>query len=773
MRIIFKIAGAELKTLFYAPIAWITLVVYFVIAATRFMTELVDRARGQELFLKNSNVIIDSESSLTYLMVQGSLTNAMLYIFIFVPLLTMGTINREEQSGTMKLLRSSPVRITEIVLGKYLGLILFNLVLMSSLALIFFTSYFTVDNAELYWYFSMLFGLILYSSCLMAIGFFVSSLTNYQVVAGIATFLLFSFLNLMGNIGQQYDFIRDITWFLSPGGRTGSIIQGLITTRDVCYFLLIILLFLGLTAIRLKSKQESRSWKVTFYRNSMLIVVILTLGYLTSRPGYIGYLDVTKDKINTLDSATQSALKELDGSPVTATLYTNLLGNKAEYGFPRSRNQYIWDFWDRYVRFYPNIKWKYVYYYDIREGDSSLYRSYPNRDIHYIARQTAKLNNVDLNDFLKPGEVNKLADLSGEQDLRTVIELEYKGKKTLARFTDGGQDPWPKQPPMSGSFRRLTRSNTPKVFFTTGHYERSPWRFGEREFGAHANAQTSAASIVNNGMDADTLSLLHRDIPAHTSVLVVADPRSKLDTTEQQKILRYLENGGNAFFYAEPGKQQMLNPVLNKLGVNLNNGILVSPGPHREAHKYDLPLNDTGNYMAREKRMQKFQKTGRDRAGASFSGITTISSQETGGFKIEPILTMTGNPETWIENGVYVADSAAPINLPAEGDIQQQEYVLGVRLSRNFNNKVQRIVIMGDADFMSPRYLTGGAVGLGLYSWLVNNEYPVYTEWIKVNDNKLTIGKDTAKVLNYVYLYGIPGLLLLAGTIILIRRKRK
>jgi ABC-2 type transport system permease protein len=759
--------------MFYAPIAWITLVVFFVISSSRFLTQLADSARMQELFQKNSIVDINSQASLSLSLVSGSLANAMLYIFMFVPLLTMGAINREDQAGTMKLLGSSPVSITEIVLGKYLGLILFNFVLVSSVALILITSYCCIHNAEPYLYLSMMLGLTLYSSCLMAIGLFVSSITSYPVVAGIATFLLFSLLNMMGNIGQQYDFIREITWFLSPSGRTGYMGQGLITTRDVCYFLLIIILFLGFTVIRLKSRQESKSWRVTLFRNTILTLVILTLGYFTSRPGYIGYLDVTRHKTNTIDSSTQAVLKELDGSPVTATLYTNLLGNKAEFGFPGSRNQYIWNFWEQYVRFYPNIKWKYVYYYDIMKGDSSLYRQYPNRDIHYIARQTARLNNVDINDFLKPGEVNKLVDLSGEQELRTVIELEYKGKKAFVRFTNGGKDPWPKQPPMSGTIRRLARDNTPQLFFTTGHFERSPWKWGEREFGAHVNLQASAAAIVNNGMDADTLSLLHKDIPAQTSVLVVADPRSKFEATEENAILRYLEKGGNALFYAEPGKQQMLNPILNKLGVNLNNGILVSPGPNREAHKFGLPLNVTGNYMARELQMQKFQKTGNDPAGAEFAGIATMSFLDTAGFRIEPILTIPGNQKIWVENGLYVSDSATPINKAAEGDIQQHEYVLGVKLSRKFNNKEQRIVIMGDADFMTPRYMVGGKIGLGLYSWLVNNEYPVYTEWIKVKDSKLTIGKDAAKMLRYVYLYVIPGLLLVTGTIILIRRKRK
>ncbi len=122
---------------------------------------------------------------------------------------------------------------------------------------------------------------------------------------------------------------------------------------------------------------------------------------------------------------------------------------------------------------------------------------------------------------------------------------------------------------------------------------------------------------------------------------------------------------------------------------------------------------------------------------------------------------------------MYVSDSATPINTPAEGDMQRHEYILGVKLCRKINNKEQRIVIMRRCRFYVVQVWWRGKIGLGLYSWLVNNEYPVYTEWIKVKDNKLTIGKDAAKMLRYVYLWILfRVLLLVTGTIILIRRKR-
>ncbi len=110
----------------------------------------------------------------------------------------MGTISREVNSGSMNLLSSSPIRVREIIAGKYLGLMIYNLVLMSSIAFLLFTGYFSIVNAELKWFLSMMLGFWLLSSAYLAIGLFISCLTNYQIMAGIATFVIFFLLNEIG-----------------------------------------------------------------------------------------------------------------------------------------------------------------------------------------------------------------------------------------------------------------------------------------------------------------------------------------------------------------------------------------------------------------------------------------------------------------------------------------------------------------------------------------------------------------------------------------------
>lgn len=143
------------------------------------------------------------------------------------------------------------------------------------------------------------------------------------------------------------------------------------------------------------------------------------------------------------------------------------------------------------------------------------------------------------------------------------------------------------------------------------------------------------------------------------------------------------------------------------------------------------------------------------------------------GFRIEPIYEFTPAGNAWLENGVYVADSAAPVFSPSEGDVKKNWFVVGVQLTRTINNKEQRIVISGDADNLSNRDFFGILIANGAMSWLMYNKYPVYAPELPPIDRNVKISFNGARMLYIGYVYVIPGLLLLIGAVLLIRRRRK
>lgn len=353
MKIIFKIARAELRSLFYSPVAWFVVFLLYITCVALFTLTMEGLITFQEVVVDLDPNYIGSPG-IGKNIAETILSKLLQYLYLFIPLLTMGIVSREINTGTIKLLYSSPVTTREIVFGKYLGLVLFNMLLLLIFSIILVSIYMTVENVEYHWFFSILLGVFLLINAFGAIGLFISCLTTYQIVAAMITFTVFFILSVISSLWQQYDLIRDITWFLSMAGKAGLMMNGLITSRDVIYFLLIIILFIGFALIKMKGTQEPRKWTVTAFQYIALFLMVITLGYFSSRPGYIAYADLTKSKINTIHPATLEIVKELDGSPLTVTLYTNLFDRQARMGLPQYRNMYLSNIWEPFIRFIPN-----------------------------------------------------------------------------------------------------------------------------------------------------------------------------------------------------------------------------------------------------------------------------------------------------------------------------------------------------------------------------------------------------------------------------------
>ncbi|HEY8957365.1 ABC transporter permease subunit, partial [Chitinophaga sp.] len=472
MRVVFNIARAELRYFFFSPIAWFVLILFLMSSAGIIMGNLSDTALQQDTLLELQGALFKGflNTPLTKNVVGKALDTVLMIFFLFIPLLTMGVINREYSAGTIKLLHSSPVKTRQVILGKFLGVYSFVclMILIFLVELTILT--FSIRNAEVLHIIAMVLGFFLLAAMYVAVGMFISSLTSYPIVAGIGTFVVLILFSTLHLLFQGTDYVRDITYFLSSSGRVESLLGGLLTTKDLIYLFSITSLFIVFTIIKTKSVTESKSWRVSAgrYLGAFMITVVILV--VSSRHGLIGYWDVTRSKVNTLHENTQAVFKRLDGSPLKVTLYTNLFGYNLLNGLPNARNKYLWDFWARYRRFYNNMEFEYVYYYDVNKGDSSVFQAYPGKSLDEIAEKYAEMYKTDLSIYKKPAEIRRLIDL--EQETKGLLmQLEYKGKKTFLRTY---QDPivFPDEKHVSGSLLRLVNDTTPTFKFLTGHYER-------------------------------------------------------------------------------------------------------------------------------------------------------------------------------------------------------------------------------------------------------------------------------------------------------------
>ena len=241
---IFTIGLRELKSLFLSPLAWSILAVVQLILAYLFLgrIEIIQMYQAQLMAM-------DGAPGVTEIILPDLLGNAAIILLLVVPLLTMRLVAEERRNRTLSLLFSSPLSMTEIVLGKYLGILLFLLVL---LVLIVLMPLSLLAGARLD--FGLLaasfLGLALLLAGFAAVGLFMSTLTQYTTVAAISTFgalLLFWILDWSGQGFAGGNWLA----YLSLFNHYKPFLDGIFDSADAVYHVLLITTFLVLSIHRL------------------------------------------------------------------------------------------------------------------------------------------------------------------------------------------------------------------------------------------------------------------------------------------------------------------------------------------------------------------------------------------------------------------------------------------------------------------------------------------------------------------------------------------
>lgn len=775
MKAIYSIAKNEFRYLFYSPIAWFVLLVFMVQCAYFYSDQIYLLSQSQDIYLKNSPSFKGFKDPITLItFVDGRFfPNIMQNLFLFLPILTMGLISRESNSGTSALLFSSPVSIKRIVLGKYLGIMLYNLLLLLVAAIFVIAGMLTIKEVDYGMLLSALLSLYLLICAYSAIGLFMSSLSSYQIISALGTFSAIFLLSRIGSMWQRHDLVRDLTWFLSLQDRTIKMMHGLIISRDIIYFILVTGMFIAFTYLRLMGKMEFRPWFIRTGKYLAVLGIVLVTGYFTARPVLTVYLDATETKRNTLHPNTQQVLKEFGDSTLEVTLFVDLLDQRLTRGLPESRNvDYLAKLWDPYLRFMPGIKFNYEFYYgyDPAIDDSMLLKRFRGLGLQDIVTEYSSLWDFEPS-FFKPAKLLKNASELRSHDYGIVIQLKYQGRTTYVRTFDDPQF-WPNETNMIPALKRVLGHPIPAIAFSSGALERSIYRKGERDYSLHTAAKRKRMALVNNGFIVDTVNLDTQPVPEGLSALVISDPKRELSIDVQNKISEYVSKGGNLMINGEPGKQYVLNPVLSKLGMKLENGQLVYPG-------YDETPDKVISYLtANSKELwAKFIDTAttkfNDTLALLMPGATPVINTGMPGWKSDTLAT-TIPGRSWLKMGPVVLDSILPPFNPLEGDIRQTSFPTVLRLRRPGHGKEQRVIVTGDADYASNLRLNKNFQYLTpTYSWITNNQYPVYTPKKKDKDILLTIGERTGYYQKIIFIWVFPALFLLTGTILLVRRKRK
>ncbi len=763
MKTIYNIAKTELKVLFYSPVAWLILVIFTFQSAAVFTGSFSGQVRVQQM-----GYPLHQATIFTYAGWGGVFSKVLSYVYLYIPLLTMNIVSRELGSGSIKLLYSSPVKNTQIILGKYLSLMIFGLIMVGVLAIWGVFGMLTINHAEIPFILTCLLGIYLLICAYAAIGLFMSSLTSYNIVAAIGTLSILALLNYVGNVGQDIDFIRDVTYWLSLFGRSGSFISGLITSEDVLYFLIIISLFLFLSIIRLNANRQKIHWLKTLGRYAVVCIAAAGLGYFSAKPAFKKYYDSTYSKLNTLSVSSQKIVSKLDGS-FTIHAYNNVLDPTVYIALPTS---YKSDFklFENYIRFKPEIKMEYTYYYK-RTENPQLTRQFPDLTEKQLVDTLKELNDWNF-DILPYDSISKEINLEDE-NFRFVRVLERgNGQKTFLRiFDDMIRNP--SESETSAAIKRLVMK-LPVVGFVSGQGERSVEGLQDRNYTMMAGEKTFRYSMLNQGVDFKTVSL-DKPVPADIRILFIADPKNKFTEPQKENLASFINRGDNLLITGEPGSQAELNEITRSLGVQFLPGRLVKEKSIFQKDLLLLPPTkaaaDSSFYLNDMRRFQAF---------ISMPGTTALdyADAKDKGFDVN-VLFQTDSAGYWneLETTDFETDS---VRLDPQTGEKEGSYPAIIAMSRRVKGKQQKMIVCGDADWLSNRELGLRRNGVetanysmvaAAFSWLSDGEVPVDLRHPDPIDTSLKIGVKAWHFFDPFFKWGLPGILIVIGVVIWIRRK--
>ncbi|MBF8268756.1 MAG: ABC transporter permease [Gammaproteobacteria bacterium] len=248
---IFTIAGKELKALFASPLAWLVLTFLQLILAFGFLKRLDDFMQIQPQLIQMAN-----PPGITELVAAPVFATTAIVLLFAVPLLAMRLIAEERRNQTMVLLISAPLSMTEIVLGKFAGLMVF-LLLIIGITTLMPLSLLLGGSLDFGLLLSLVIGAALLAACFAAVGLYASCLTAQPLAAAMIAFSLLLGMLLAGETaadglrGRDLQVPAALAQVLSPLKNFEPFAKGVLDSYSIACMLLLVAVFLILTIRRL------------------------------------------------------------------------------------------------------------------------------------------------------------------------------------------------------------------------------------------------------------------------------------------------------------------------------------------------------------------------------------------------------------------------------------------------------------------------------------------------------------------------------------------
>lgn len=481
----------ELKAFFQSMTGWLF------VAVTMFITGLYFMAIN----------LLSGYSS-----VSNTIASSLFIYLITIPILTMRILSEERKQKIDQLILTAPVSIGKIVIGKYMAMctvLLIPVMVVATYPLIL-SGFGTISYAEDY---TVILGFLLYGMAAIALGLFISSITENQVIAAIvsfgamfATYMMSAITSLITSTENVVTTtVATILYVFDFSGRFDLLLNGQFDIAAIVYYITMIAMFLFLTTQSIQKRRYSvstRNLKLGAYSLSMIIVTIVAAVFVNllvaELPEKYTKFDVTSDKLYSLTDETVAFAEELQED---VKIYV-LVSEDSKDTVLHSTLEKIAALSDHISVEYKDPVKTPTFYREYTSDESIMMNS-------LIVESDKRYRVVNYSDIYE----------------YTIDYTTYS--QSVSGYDGEGQ--------VISAIDYVTRDEMPKAYMITGHDEL-------------ALDTSFADSIEKQNITIEELSLLTAEkIPEDTEFLIISAPGTDYSKEDAKKVIDYIEKGGQIF----------------------------------------------------------------------------------------------------------------------------------------------------------------------------------------------------------------------------------
>ena len=675
--------------------------------------------------------------------------NVFSWILLFiVPAITMRLLAEEKQNQTLELILTQPIYEWQVLAGKFISSLLFIIIgLLLTLPIPF--SLAAYGEFEIGVILVQYLGLIMLASAMIAMGLFASSLTKNQIVSFLLSVVLIFILLIIGFdlvLASLPAFLKNIFGQLSLSWHYQNVIRGVIDLRDVIYFFTTAASFLAASywfILRGQVNSKRALWR----QLKIGIVVLISMAVVVNILGLNihGRLDLTKQKLYTLSSATRDIIRQLPDL-VTIDFYRS--GELPPEISVRARD--ITDL---------------LFDYEIESAGRLKVVDHQVSDENEEKAQQAGIQPVQFN-ILKADEFQVKKGYFG-------LVISYLDEKEVIPFIESSDD---FEYRVTSLIRKMTVDIRSKVGFLSGHEEKSPYA----DYTTWFEELEKQYEVFTVTIDEETGQLSQEP-----DILVIAGPKAEVTEAEKEVLRSYIHNNGKVLFLIDPVEVNLqtlqatvneysLADLVEELGVRVNTDIVADLRSHESItfgggmFSYILPYPFWPRVVAAENN----PITG-DIKTVVLPWPSSLSATDK---TAEVITLLTTSQAGFSQVGNFYLMPDQNFNV-SQNEISQKVLALAIIGKEAEEENDNRSIVVGDSDFLTENFVRSNkqslVFALNAVDWLAQDSQLITVRSKQRQLSPLVFESDRQKnKVKYINQLVVPLAIAFFGGLYLYRRRR-